>query len=259
VYETYNLACLCLGTKDDATFKAQGVRVNGTKYTVLRELGAQTYQAKVSARASWGAAGARDVVPRAVVCLRRTLSVWSAACWHSPPALLLFCAPPRLRTLQLDDGSTPNVTLENVFVLKSRDSGLVVGVKGGYYFAAKYKSDPRSDPSLAVAAALANGFYWAVGAFLCTSRAVLLLANVSLPFWGGFASAVVFIALLLTRVRPCVQAPTHELAPWTACWLCHRVAAAALGAVPENCRRPCFESTFINLLDDSSVAGHGCC
>jgi len=57
VYETYNLACLCLGTKDDATFKAQGVRVNGTKYTVLRELGAQTYQAKVSARASWGVTG----------------------------------------------------------------------------------------------------------------------------------------------------------------------------------------------------------
>jgi hypothetical protein len=109
VYETYNLACLCLGTKDDPTFKAQGVRVGGTKYTVLRELGKQTYSAK------------------------------------------------------LEDGSSHPVTLDNVWVLKSKDSGLVLGVKSDYYFGIKYKSDPRSDPSLAMAERLAIGFYWAVG------------------------------------------------------------------------------------------------
>jgi hypothetical protein len=61
------------------------------------------------------------------------------------------------------DGESHNVTLEQVYVLKSKEAGLVIGVKGGYYFAARYKSDPRSDPSLAVAEDLAIGFYWACG------------------------------------------------------------------------------------------------
>lgn len=47
VYETYNLACLLTGAKDDASFKSQGVRLNGTKYTILRELADQTYSPKV--------------------------------------------------------------------------------------------------------------------------------------------------------------------------------------------------------------------
>ena len=47
VYETYNLACLLVGAKTDATFTSQGVRINATKYTVLRELENQTYTAKV--------------------------------------------------------------------------------------------------------------------------------------------------------------------------------------------------------------------
>lgn len=113
VYETYNLACLATGVKDDATFKSQGVRINGSKYTVLRELSAQTYHAKIAD----GAGGT---------------------------------------------ASHP-VTLEKLFVLKSKEGGLVIGVKGGYYFAARYKSDPRSDPSLTVAEDLAIGFYWACG------------------------------------------------------------------------------------------------
>lgn len=65
---------------------------------------------------------------------------------------------------KLEDGSSHNVTLEKVFIGKSKDSGLVVGVRGGYYFAAKYKSDPRADPSMAIAERLAIGFYWATGA-----------------------------------------------------------------------------------------------
>ena len=65
---------------------------------------------------------------------------------------------------QMEDGSAPNVTIDSVRVLKSKDSGLVIGVKGPYYFAAKYKSDPRADPSMPMAERLASGFYWAVGA-----------------------------------------------------------------------------------------------
>lgn len=181
------------------------------------------------------------------------MSVSSAACVNPPPAGILRTPSPRLRALQLDDGSAPNVTLENVFVLKSRDSGLVVGVKGGYYFAAKYKSDPRSDPSLAVAAALANGFYWAVGAFSCSAALSPVLHVIVLPtfLWQRRMCAKQFIDLIHSRGALCVQALTHERAPWTACWLCHCVPAAALGAAPDDCRRPCFESTFINLLDDS--------
>lgn len=48
VYETYNLACLLTGATTDETFKAQGVRINSTKYTVLRDLGKQTFAVKVS-------------------------------------------------------------------------------------------------------------------------------------------------------------------------------------------------------------------
>lgn len=110
MYETHNLACLCTGAKEDPHFKAQGLRINGVKYTILRSMDAQTFTAK------------------------------------------------------LDDGSAPSVTLEKVFIGKSKDSGLVVGVRGGYYFAAKYKSDPRADPSMAIAERLAIGFYWATGA-----------------------------------------------------------------------------------------------
>jgi hypothetical protein len=138
-----------------------------------------------------------------LVVTPRTLPVLSAASvTHLLPGicLSLACAPP-----QLDDGSAPNVTLENVFVLKSRDSGLVVGVKGGYYFAAKYKSDPRSDPSLAVAAALANGFYWAVGAF---SRSAALSA----------VSHVIAPQPFLSQRRMCK--PNHRLVSLACCPLC---------------------------------------
>lgn len=108
VTETWNLACLVGGYKDDPLFKTQGVRLNGSKYSLLRELGKQTYTAKI-------------------------------------------------------EDATHAVTMESVFLLKGKEGGLVVGVKGGYYFAGQYKSDPRSDPYLAVADALAIGFYWAVG------------------------------------------------------------------------------------------------
>lgn len=64
--------------------------------------------------------------------------------------------------MQIGDDSHP-VTVENVFILKGKEGGLVAAVKGGYYFLGKYKADPRSDPSLAVAEQLAVGFYWAVG------------------------------------------------------------------------------------------------
>jgi hypothetical protein len=109
VYETYNLACLLTGATTDANYKSQGVRINSSKYTLLRDLGKQTFAVK------------------------------------------------------LEDGSAPNVTIDSVRVLKSRDAGLVLASKGPYYFAMKYKSDPRSDPSLAMAEKLAMGFYWAVG------------------------------------------------------------------------------------------------
>jgi hypothetical protein len=55
------------------------------------------------------------------------------------------------------------VTIDSVRVLKSRDSGLVLTVKGPYYFAAKYKSDPRADPSMAMAEKCATGYYWCGG------------------------------------------------------------------------------------------------
>ena len=103
---TYNLACLLTGATSDDTYKGQGVRINSTKYTLLRDLGKQTFAVK------------------------------------------------------LEDGSTPNVTIDSVRVLKSRDSGLVLASKGPYYFAAKYKSDPRADPSMPMAERLATGFYW---------------------------------------------------------------------------------------------------
>lgn len=61
------------------------------------------------------------------------------------------------------DGVPTNVTVDKIWVLKSKENGLVIGAKGGYYFAARYKSDPRSDPSLSVAEDVAIGFYWAVG------------------------------------------------------------------------------------------------
>lgn len=48
VTESWNLACLLGGYKTDPFFSSQGVRINGSKYTVLRELGKQTYTAKVS-------------------------------------------------------------------------------------------------------------------------------------------------------------------------------------------------------------------
>jgi hypothetical protein len=130
VYETYNLACLLINAKTDDNFKSQGVRINGSKFTVLRELPNQTYIAKV----------------RAI-----------------PPRCLLVLAIPVTKVHMQIDGESHNVTLEQVYVLKSKEAGLVIGVKGGYYFAARYKSDPRSDPSLAVAEDLAIGFYWACG------------------------------------------------------------------------------------------------
>ncbi len=56
------------------------------------------------------------------------------------------------------------MTLEKIFICKGKEGGVVVGVKGGYYFAAKYKiTDPRADPSLNILDRLAVGFYWATG------------------------------------------------------------------------------------------------
>ena len=74
-----------------------------------------------------------------------------------PPLLPFFLLP-----LQIGE-DTPNVTIDSVFVLKNKEFGLVLGVKGGYYIAAIYKADPRSDTSVAVAEALGIGFYYAVG------------------------------------------------------------------------------------------------
>ena len=47
VHESWNLACVCTGAKDDANLKSQGLRINQTKYTILRSLENQTVQAKV--------------------------------------------------------------------------------------------------------------------------------------------------------------------------------------------------------------------
>lgn len=108
VYEAHNISRLLAGDKSDTHLKEQGVRLNGTKYTILRELATQKYSAKV-------------------------------------------------------DGVAYDVTIDKVCVGKSKDGGIVIATKGGYYFAARYTANPRSDPFLAVAEAIAVGFYWAVG------------------------------------------------------------------------------------------------
>lgn len=166
VYETYNLACLLTGAVTDATYKSQGVRINGVKYTLLRDLGKQTFAVKVRARARSARAPrcrpgspppppAPHGGPRSRLFLARARPSITAPA-RLPPFVCVFVA-------QMEDGSTPNVTIDSVRVLKSRDAGMVIGTKGPYYFAAKYKADPRSDPSMAIAERLATGFYWAVG------------------------------------------------------------------------------------------------
>ena len=61
------------------------------------------------------------------------------------------------------DGTEHHVSIEKVTILKGKNNSLVLGVKGGYYLAAIYKADARSDTSPAIAQALAISFYWAVG------------------------------------------------------------------------------------------------
>jgi len=58
---TYNLACLMTGMTTDETYKSQGVRINSTKYTLLRDLGKQTFPVKVRRAA---AAGEEDAARR---------------------------------------------------------------------------------------------------------------------------------------------------------------------------------------------------
>jgi hypothetical protein len=56
-----------------------------------------------------------------------------------------------------------NVTIDEVHVLKKGSVGIMIGVKGGYFFAAKNDSGNPQQTGPACAASLAVGFYWAVG------------------------------------------------------------------------------------------------
>lgn len=56
-----------------------------------------------------------------------------------------------------------NVTLDEVHILKKGKTGVIIGVKSGYFFMAKTDNDnPAQQPPLA-AASLAIGAYWACG------------------------------------------------------------------------------------------------
>ena len=55
------------------------------------------------------------------------------------------------------------VTIEEVHVMKKGKDGIMLGVKGGYFFIAKHDSSDPKQTGPAAAEALAIGFYWAVG------------------------------------------------------------------------------------------------
>jgi hypothetical protein len=56
-----------------------------------------------------------------------------------------------------------NVTIDEVHILKKGTIGIMIGVKGGYFFAAKTDNGKPEQSGPACTASLAVGFYWAVG------------------------------------------------------------------------------------------------
>jgi hypothetical protein len=156
---------LCSGQKDQIP-QGQGIRINGEKYMHVQTLKAPTYQAKVRCR-RFRRAGERG---------RRCVTILS----HSgavplnptlPSRLLPAALLHRLRSQIADaDGNMAShpVTVDEVHVLKKGQYGVMLGVKGGYFFAARHDTKLNEQQGPAAAAAMAIGFYWAVGA--CRGR-----------------------------------------------------------------------------------------
>ncbi len=59
--------------------------------------------------------------------------------------------------------STYNVTMDEVHLLRKGKVGMVLAVKGGYFFLAKTDNENPAQSLPNCAAGLAIGFYWAVG------------------------------------------------------------------------------------------------
>ena len=55
------------------------------------------------------------------------------------------------------------VTIDEVHVLKKGPLGVMLGVKGGYFFACRHDSKDPKQQGPAACDAMAIGFYWAVG------------------------------------------------------------------------------------------------
>lgn len=56
------------------------------------------------------------------------------------------------------------VTIDEVFVFKKGTTGLMIGQKGGYFFAVLADNADPNQQAPAALAAMATGFYWTCGA-----------------------------------------------------------------------------------------------
>lgn len=124
----------------------------------VQTLKAPTYQAKVRPQP----AGAAATYLHRRLLLRRADAAWP------PPAHPARRPVATSSLVQIADAegnmASHPVTVDEVHVLKKGQYGVMLGVKGGYFFAARHDTKLNEQQGPAAAAAMAIGFYWAVGA-----------------------------------------------------------------------------------------------